>query len=102
MTTPPTSPSRASAAGGPLTSHEVIVDLNSATETRSGLKVKARLDKGNYPTKLNVSDEEMASLCLKPHSFHGDWSYSEFLGLEKAQFGGSAHSAEADVAARIR
>ena len=88
--------------GPPSTGHEVIVDLIAATETQSGLKVKARLDKGNYPTKLNVSDEEMASLCLKPHSFHGDWSYSEFLGLEKAQFGGSAHSAGADVAARIR
>ena len=57
--------------GQPLTSHEVIVDLIAATETQSGLKVKARLDKGNHPTKLSVSDEEMASLCLKTHSFHG-------------------------------
>ena len=62
--------------GQPLTSHEVIVDLIAATETRSGLKVKARLDRGKYPTKLKVSDEEMASLCLKPHSFHGDWNYT--------------------------
>ena len=88
--------------GQPLTSHEVIVDLIAATETQSGLKVKARLDKGKYPSKLNVSDEEMASLCLKPHSFHGDWTYSEVLGLEKAQFGKFAHSSGADVAARIR
>jgi hypothetical protein len=51
--------------------------ISAATETRSGLKVKARLlDKGKYPTKLNASDEEMASLCLKPHSFQGDWNYS--------------------------
>ena len=62
--------------GQPLTSHEVIVDLIAATETRSGLKVKARLDKGKYLSRLNVSDEEMASLCLKPHSFHGDWNYT--------------------------
>ena len=62
----------------------------------------ARVDEGKHPSKLNVSDEEMASLCLKPHSFHGDWNYNEFLGLEKAQLGGSAHPAGADVAARIR
>ena len=60
----------------------------------------ARLDKGKHPSKL--SDEEMASLCLKPHSFHGDLNYSEFLGSEKAQLGRSAHAAGADVAARIR
>ena len=35
--------------GQPLTSHEVIVDLIAATETQSGMKVKARLDKGKYP-----------------------------------------------------
>ena len=76
--------------------------ISAATETRSGLKVTARLDKGKHPSKLNVSDEEMASLSLKPHSFHGDWNYSEFLGSEKAQLGGSVHAAGADVAARIR
>ena len=62
--------------GQPSTGHEVIVDLIAATETQSGLKVKARLDKGKHPSKLSVSDQEMASLYLNPHSFHGDWNYT--------------------------
>jgi hypothetical protein len=62
--------------GRPLISHEVIVELIGATTTRTGLRVQAELDPGEYPTKVKVSDAEMARLRLTPHEFHGEWNYT--------------------------
>jgi len=62
--------------GKPLTSHEVIIDLISATTTRSGLKVSAELDHGKYPDKIKITDQEMASLNLVREPFHGEWNYA--------------------------
>jgi len=62
--------------GRPLVSHEVIVKLTGKTSTRNGLRVKAKLDRSKYPTKVKVSDKEMERIKLKPHSFHGEWNYS--------------------------
>ena len=60
----------------PLISHDVVVNLIGATKTRSGLKVKARLDKRQYPLGMMVPDETMDALHLKPHEFHGEWNYT--------------------------
>lgn len=62
--------------GRPLVSHEVVVNLIGATTTRSGLKVKARLDTSIYPTKIKVADDDINNVNLKPHKFHGEWNYS--------------------------
>jgi Rhodopirellula transposase DDE domain len=62
--------------GRPLISHEVIVELIGATTTGAGLQVQAELDLGQYPTKVKVTDEEMARLHLTPHTFHGEWNYT--------------------------
>lgn len=62
--------------GRPLVSHEVVVNLISATSTRSGLKVKAKLDTSAYPLKVKVTDEEFNSMNLKRHKFHGEWNYT--------------------------
>jgi hypothetical protein len=62
--------------GRPLVSHEVVVKLIGATMTKTGLKVKAKLDKRKYPLKVKVSDEEMQSLNIEPHEFHGEWNYT--------------------------
>jgi len=62
--------------GRPLTSHEVVVDLIGATTSRTGLRVQAALDTNAYPTKVKVSDAEMAALALTRHAFHGDWNYT--------------------------
>lgn len=62
--------------GRPLVNHEVIVKLIGKTSTRNGLRVKAKLDRRKYPTKVKVSDKEMERVKLKPHSFHGEWNYS--------------------------
>jgi hypothetical protein len=62
--------------GRPLVSHEIIVDLIGATTTATGLRVQAELDPGTYPTKVKVSDEELAAVQLTPHAFHGEWNYT--------------------------
>lgn len=61
--------------GRPLTSHEVVVELIAATTTKSGLRVRAALDRDQYPTGVEVSDEQLAKLSLRRHSFHGEWNY---------------------------
>ena len=62
--------------GRPLVSYEAVVNLIGNTKTRTGLNVKAMLDKNSYETGLKVSDEEMQELRLKVHSFHGNWNYT--------------------------
>jgi hypothetical protein len=62
--------------GRPLVSHEVIVELIAATQTRSGLTVRAELDQGSYPLGVKVSDRELAAVPLRRHDWHGEWNYT--------------------------
>ena len=62
--------------GRPLLSREVVVNLIGSTTTKSGLKIKAALDEGIYPTKQKVSDEEMSAIKINREEFHGEWNYS--------------------------
>jgi len=62
--------------GRPLVSYEAVVQLIGATTTRTGLKVHAERDLGLYPTKIKVSDDEMAAVPLARHSFHPEWNYT--------------------------
>ncbi len=61
--------------GEPLVSLQAIVSLIARTTTRAGLTVKAAIDTNQYPTKIKVSDQELAELRIKPRPFHGDWNY---------------------------
>jgi hypothetical protein len=62
--------------GKPLVTHQVIVDLISATTTRKGLQVHSRLDETHYQTNRRVSDLELANVNLEPDSWHGEWNYT--------------------------
>jgi hypothetical protein len=62
--------------GRPLVSHEVIINLIANTTTKSGLKIRAELDRGSYPTGLKISNLDLAKLNLKQATFHGDWNYT--------------------------
>ena len=62
--------------GKPLVSHETIVNLIAATTTRKGLKVRAELDSGLYPTGIKVTDEELETIQILREDFHGEWNYS--------------------------
>jgi hypothetical protein len=60
----------------PLTSRQVVVNLIGETTTQTGLKLKAAIDEKTYPTKQQVTDEEMAAIKITRHNFHGEWNYS--------------------------
>ena len=62
--------------GQPLLTHAAIVNLIAATKTTTGLKVRCVLDTRRYLKNVTVTDEQMASINLKPDTFHGDWNYS--------------------------
>jgi hypothetical protein len=62
--------------GRPLVSHEVIVALIAATTTATGLTVKAGLDRGAYPTKVKITEDQLAAVRLKPDREHGQWNYT--------------------------
>ena len=62
--------------GQPLLTHATIVKLIANTRTSTGLKVRCILDRRRYPKEVKITDPQMATLCLRPHSFHGDWNYS--------------------------
>jgi hypothetical protein len=62
--------------GKPLISHEVIINLIAGTTTSTGLKVYAQLDERPYPTRIEVSDEQLAAVNIERHTFHGEWNYS--------------------------
>ncbi len=62
--------------GRPLISHEVIVNLIANTTTQAGLKIRAELDRGNYPTGIKITDAELKALNLKLGKFHGEWNYA--------------------------
>jgi hypothetical protein len=62
--------------GKPLTSLAVIVSLIGATTTRKGLRVRSGIDRGTYAQGIKFSDDQMASIQLERHDFHGDWNYT--------------------------
>jgi hypothetical protein len=60
----------------PLGSHLAIIQLIASTTTKTGLTVACQLDPEVYEKGIKVSDDEMASLNVKPDSFHGEWNYT--------------------------
>ncbi len=62
--------------GKPLVSHQVIVQLISATTTQTGLNVACRIDNNLYPKGVTVSEEDMAVINLSYDDFHGEWNYT--------------------------
>jgi hypothetical protein len=62
--------------GTPLVDLATIVSLIGSTRSRSGLHVRAELDRGHYPAGVTVTDAQMATVQLTRHRFHGDWNYT--------------------------
>jgi len=62
--------------GKPLVSLAAIVSLIGSTRSTSGLRVRAEIDPGTYPSGVVVTDEQMTRLNLRRHRFHGDWNYT--------------------------
>ena len=62
--------------GQPLLTHATIVNLIANTSSKAGLTVRCVLDRKDYPPKIEVSDEQMASVKIKRDDFHGEWNYT--------------------------
>jgi transposase len=62
--------------GRPLESLAVIVSLIGSTRTDTGLQVRCEIDTGEYPQGQTITDEQMATIDLRPDAFHGDWNYT--------------------------
>jgi hypothetical protein len=62
--------------GKPLVSLAAIVSLIGSTTTKTGLRVRTEVDPLRYPKGAVVTDEQMATINLDPHPFHGDWNYT--------------------------
>lgn len=62
--------------GKPLVSHEVIVNLISATTTKKGLQVECQLDRNSYPKGIKIPDEMMEQINIIRSDFHGEWNYT--------------------------
>jgi hypothetical protein len=62
--------------GKPLVDYETVVNLISGTRTKSGLRIKAKLDTREYEKGVEFTDEQMASINIKRHRTHPDWNYT--------------------------
>src|SRR5580658_8356428 len=62
--------------GRPLVSREAVVALIRSTKTKTGLRVRAKLDRRSYEVGKDVPTEALRRVHLKPHRFHGEWNYA--------------------------
>src|SRR5215471_8695195 len=56
--------------GRPLESRTAVVELITATTTKTGLKVECVLDERTYEKGIKVSDAEMDALDIRGDTFH--------------------------------
>ncbi len=62
--------------GRPLFDYTTVIELIGATTTKSGLRVNALLDEGEYPTGQKITNAEMKVLNLEKSVWHGEWNYA--------------------------
>lgn len=61
--------------GRPLISRETIVNLIGNTKTKTGLKIKVKLDENIYKKGRKITDKELENLYIEKSNFHGEWNY---------------------------
>jgi len=61
--------------GKPLVDRATVVNLIANTKTKTGLKIKAKVDENFYEKGIKVSDEELENVNIFKYMFHGDWNY---------------------------
>jgi transposase len=62
--------------GVPLENYETIIKLIKGTKTRTGLKVKAKLDKRSYEKGLIIPENFLDSLEIEFHKKYPLWNYT--------------------------
>jgi len=61
--------------GRPLTDIRTIVELIAATTTETGLTVQAVYDSDWYERGVKITDDQLSSIAITPHDWHGEWNY---------------------------
>src|SRR6266699_2696530 len=61
--------------GRRLRTHQIIVELISATTTTTGLTVRCVLDTADYPIGVKYTRKQVDALPITYHDFHGEWNY---------------------------
>ena len=56
--------------------YETVLNLIGSTQTRKGLRVKAKLDKKHNETGKKISDEEIVQLNIKYAKVNPQWNYT--------------------------
>jgi hypothetical protein len=69
--------------GVPLETYETVVNLIMGTKTKTGLRVKARLDRKKYPLKERITDEQMAEINIVHHKVNPEWNYTIYPSKAK-------------------
>lgn len=62
--------------GEPLDTYGTVISFINSTHTKTGLKVKAKLDTTIYEKGIKIPDEVMDSLNIEKHSTHPNWNYT--------------------------
>ena len=63
-------------SGCPLESFDLILNYIASTTTRTGLVVTSRLNRKQYSTGIQISDEQMGALNITPHQHIPKWNYT--------------------------
>ena len=63
-------------AAQPLFDYETTLKFIRTTKTSAGLKIRAVLNKKNYPKGIKISDGQMQQLAIKHHTLRSNWNYS--------------------------
>jgi hypothetical protein len=64
--------------GEPLVDYKTIVNLIGSTKTKTGLRIKAKMDRRKYKTGIRITDEQMESINIKKHKKLPAWNYTIF------------------------
>lgn len=62
--------------GIPLENYGMVINLIGGTKTKTGLTIKAKLDKNDYKKGIKISDDEFERLNLTYHKKHPKWNYT--------------------------
>ena len=63
-------------AAQPMQSYETMLKFIRTTQTDTGLRVHARLNRKQYQKGIKVSDAQMQKICLKRSRLNPEWNYT--------------------------
>ena len=62
--------------GKPLVSYETVINLIGSTTTKTGLKIKVKLDRREYALGAEFTDEQMKSIKITRHETQPELNYT--------------------------